>query len=79
MGAWERTISNLDERIRADLLDMVAIRGGLPGLVAFVLVVAFAAIFAIRGIRQIRHSVQFEAPNHLKIHVSVVPWASSIV
>lgn len=35
MGAWERTISNLDERIRADLLDMVAIRVGTSGARGF--------------------------------------------
>ena len=34
---------------------------GIPGLVAFVLVVAFAVLFVTRGIRQMRHSVLFEA------------------
>lgn len=34
---------------------------GLPGLIVFVLVVVLAAIFSSRGIRQIRHSRQFEA------------------
>lgn len=33
---------------------------GVPGTIAFVLVVALAAGFIVRGIRQIRHSTQFE-------------------
>lgn len=60
-STWERTIPNLDERVYAHLFDMVAVRLGLSGLIAFVLVVAFAVIFAIRGMRQIRHSLRFKA------------------